>query len=756
MVTENKAANRRAGLRVVLVSVLAALLLSLGVRGYALPLANGGFEEGLVGWQALAQGAAGVAASSDRPATGQRCAQLVATAGDDAMLVSPPLPVAEIGTPFELQLRVRALSATGQLRIGLGSAAADTETVRPEPLWMLPAGSDGNWHRLRLTVAARYDPQQPLCLTATATGDGGWALDEVELFAHNPPRSQSHEEMAEASNYPEPLPPDWVPEGLLDARRRQIGQQADLVLEMGGMQISIPEEASCQRGLRQGIDTYCTNRGSRQKQLAVSIQGPPDVKVPDWSVPVPAKDTLHFYFPVQRLLLGDCWLKVTFSYKDEQASAPLLLHTEPAYPVLGASWAAAAEAPSAADLEKLLALGLGMQHFVIGAEAAIPAENHSGLEYLLSPETSPENLAADLAKPDEAGRRHCWLPYPAASASVAEAGAALRGLAAYLYQQDHSPTIFAFPYHLQWSEQDRALQLPADYPLDAISLQECPGNTGGTWAVQSLTLQLPPLPGATVLHAELDGRSLSAPSAYWVRFNQRTNLAPIRQAAQAAGVALPFTVLATDLASSGDRRIDALKIAKTMVNTLYQGATAVLLNGQDTADRVGLLATADGDEPDPVAEVLAALVPELAAARPVVALGATETMSPRPDGQVTYQLFLRGDEGIVVMWNNAHEPLEVALGLRSQPVTVKLLRLAYYGEFVQQQFQPVFRLTGKALETKQPAIYLRLDPLDITCVSMRLVDPHVGWTRGVFPAEDFKVELPAKERGPRWWERLLF
>jgi len=735
----------------------AALALSLCAGGYAIPLANGGFEDDLAGWQALANGAASVSVSADRPATGQKCAQLIATAGDDAMLVSAPLPVTEIGNPFELQLRVRALSPAAQLSIGLVSATAETEMLRPEPLCTLPAGGDNNWHRLRLTVAARHDPQRPLCLTVTATGEGNWAIDEVELLSHNPPDPQPHEAMADAASYPEPLLADWTPDGLLDARRRQIGQTADLLVDVAGMEISIPEEASCRRGVRQGIDTYCTNRGSRPKRLEVSVQGPADVKVPDWSVPVPPKETMHFYVPVQRLLLGDCWLKITFSYKDSQASVPLLLHTESAYPVLGASWSGEGQPSADALLEKLLPLGAGIQHLVVGTAWEAPANTQSGFEYILSPEAGTlDDLVADLAKPDEAGQRHCWLPYTAESASVEEAGAGLRRLAAYLHKQDHSPNIFSFPYHLQWSEQDRALQLPPDYPLDAISLQECAGNTSGTWAVQSLTLQLPPLPGATVLRAELDGRSLSAPSAYWIRFNQCTDLAPIRQAAQAAGVALPFTVLATDLASSGDRRIDALKLGKTMVNTLYQGATAVLLNGRDTADRVGLLAAADGGEADPVAEIFAALVPELAAARPVVALGAIETMSPRPDGQVTYKLFLRGDEGIVVMWNNTHEPVEVALGLRSQPVTVKLLRLAYYGDFVQQQLQPIFKLFGKALETKQPAIYLRLDPLAITCVSMRLVDPHVSWTRGVFPAEGFKAELPPKERRPRWWERLLF
>ncbi len=739
------------------VFLLAALALSFCVGGYAIGLGNGGFEDGLAGWQALADGAANVSASADRPAAGQKCAQLVATADNEAMLVSAPLPVTEIGNPFELQLRVRALSPAAQLSIGLVPSAAEHEMLPPEPLWTLPGGGDNNWHRLRLTVAARHDPQRPLCLAITATGDGGWALDEVEVFAHNPPGPQPHEAMADAASYPEPLPADWTPDGLLDARRRQIGQQADLLLDLAGMQISIPEEASCRRGIRQGIDTYCTNRGSQKKRLEVSVQGPADVKVPDWSVPVPPKETMHFYIPVQRLLGEDCWLKITFSYKDSQASVPLLLHTESGYPVLGASWPGEDEPPSVSLLAKLLPLGAGIQHLAVGTAREAPVNHQSGFEYLLSPEAEAlDDLAADLAKPDEAGRRHCWLPYTAESASVEQAGAALRRLAAYLYTQDHSPNIFSFPYHLQWNEQDRALQLPPDYPLDAISLQECAGNTSGTWAVQSLALQLPPLPGATVLHAELDGRSLAAPSAYWVRFNQRTDLAPIRQAARAAGVALPFTVLATDLAGSGDRRIDALKLGKTMVNALYQGATAVLLSARDSADRVGLLAAADGDEADPVAELFAALVPELAAATPVVALGAIETMSPRPDGQVTYKLFLRGDEGIVVMWNNTHEPVAVALGLRSQPVTVKLLRLAYYGEFVQQQFQPIFRLTGKALETKQPAIYLRLDPLDITCVSMRLVDPHVGWTRGIFPAEGFKVELPAKERGPRWWERLFF
>lgn len=727
------------------------------------PLAHWGFEDGPGEWLSFADGEATAGVSADRPAVGQKCARLVSSADDEATLLSPPLPSAEAGNAFDVQLRFRANNHSGFFRIGTAPGQTDGP-LKAEMLWQLAAPADTKWHVLRLTAVAPHDPQRPLCLTITSSGGGDWSVDDVAVLAHVPRNVPPHEAMDKAAIYPEALPEGWEPGGLLDARKRTIGENAELLLDVAGLQISIPEHASCRRGFRTGIDTYCSNRGTADKVLKIHVQGPPDMRVPEWSVPVAAKKTLHLRVPVQRLLTGDCWVKMSFGVKGKRAAAPLRLHTEASYPVLGSTWPAG-RLPAVGELQRMGALGAAIQRLIIeptdAAESQRVAEvvkaGSGGVECLLSPSGGAvDGLPTALLSPEAFVNKPRWSPYISPAVGAAEAKAALCRMATSLYKHDGAPNLFSLPYWLEWDVAEGSLKLPAEYPLAATDLRECLGRSGDDWGVQSLVLSLPPLPGATLLDAQIDGRRDTGAASYWVDFNKHTDLAPIRAAARQADAHLPFTVLIPELAGSGDRRMDALKLGKAMVNAVCQGSTAALPPAVSDDDEVALAAAVADAGSDPVLQAFTALAAELAGATAIMALEPMATMSSQPDAQVTYKLFLRGDEGIAVMWNNTCGPIEVAAGLRSQPVTVKLLRLAYCGDFVQEEFQPVFKLSAKAKELQQPAIYLRLDPLDITVLSMRLVDPTIGWLRGVFPADEFNVRLTPKKRGPQWWERLLF
>ncbi len=724
------------------------------------PIAHWGFENGPGEWLSFADGDATAGISADRPAVGQKCARLASSADDEAMLVSPPLPLVEAGKPFDVELRFRANNQSGPLRIGVAPRQTDGPP-KAETLWQRSAPADTKWHVLRLTAVAPHDPQRPLCLTITSSGGGDWSVDDVAVkakpVAHVPGSVPPHEAMAQAAVYPEPLPEGWEPGGLLDARKRAVGDKAELIVDVAGLQISIPEHASCRRGFRTGIDTYCSNRGTADKVLEVIVQGPPDMRVPKWSVPMAAKKTLHLRVPVQRLLTGDCWVKMSFGVKGERAAAPLRLHAEASYPVLGCTWPEGQQ-PDAGELQRMGALGAAMQQLIIDPTDAegvqriadVVRAGSGAIECLLCPPGGVvDGLPAALLSPEASAGKPCWSPHTSPAVPVAEAKAALCRMATSLYKHDEAPNVFSFPYWLAWDAAEGSLRLPAEYPPAATDLRECLGRSGDDWGVQSLVLSLPPLPGAALLDAQVDGQREEGAASYWADFNRRTDLASMRAAARQAEAHLPFTVLVPDLAGSGDRRMDALKLGKAIVNAVCQGSTAVL-------PEVALLEAAADADPDPVSQAFTALAAELAGTTAVAALEPTDTMSSRPDAEVTYKLFLRGNEGIAVMWNNTCGPIEVAAGLRSQPVTVKLLRLAYYGDFVQEEFQPVFKLSAKAKELQQPGIYLRLDPLDITVLSMRLVDPTIGWLRGVFPANEFNVRLAPRKRGPQWWERLLF
>jgi hypothetical protein len=726
------------------------------------PLAHWGFDDGLGEWVSFADGAATADVSTDRPAVGRKCARLAGSADDEAMLVSPPLPLAETGKHFDVQLRFRADNQQGLFSVGVARRQTDA-APEIEQLWRLAAPADSKWHLLRLAAVAPHDPQKPLCLTLRSSGGGEWSVDDVQLLAHVPPSAPPHEPMDKTAIYPEPLEDDWEPDGLLDARKRTIGQNAELIVDVAGLQISIPEHVTCPRGFRTGIDTYCSNRGTVDKVLEVRVQGPSDMRMPEWSVPVAAKSTLRLRVPVQRLLIGDCWVKISFGVRGEYAAAALRLHSEPAYPAFGVAWPQG-RLPAVGRLQQLRRLGAGMARLVIEPTAAaaqqvaeLVRDGSGAVEYLLAPlGGAVDGLPDALLSPQASANKPSWSPHTSPQVPGVEAKAHLCRMATSLYNYDRAPNIFSLPYWLQWDATEGSLKLPAECPLAATDLRECLGRSDDDWGVQSLVLNLPPLPGAALLDAQIDGHRGAGVASYWADFNRRTELAPIRAAAHQAEARLPFTVLITEPTSSADRRLDALKLGRAMVNAVSCGSTAVLVPAVAGAGEVALLDALPDADSDPVARAFTVLAGELAGATAVLALEPTDTMSSRPDAQVTYRLFLRGDEGIAVMWNNTSSPVEVAAGLRSQPVSVKLLRLAYYRDFIQEEFQPVFKLSAKAKELQQPGIYMRLDPLDITVLSMRLVDPGIGWLRGVFPADEFSVRLTPKQRGPQWWERLFF
>ena len=729
----------------------------------AAPVSMLSFARSLDGWEVLAEGTASVTMLSGQGSGGGNCARLVASADHPATLISPALDLDAAGMPFEVQLQIRALTDDGgPLQIGLASGHTTGQPPTIEPLWTVQPIADSRWHTLTLAVSAHIGDGDTVALAFTASQRADWAIDQVEVGRYTPPRSADHVPLGDTAVYPEPLPADWEPEGLLDARARELIGSSELVADVGGIQLRLPPEAHCLRGMRQGIEISCANRVTDDRQLTISVQGPPDVQIADWTLPVPGKSTVRVFLPVQRLVTGDCWLKLGFRSGSEQAFVPVKLHSIPAYPVMGVTWPNG-QMPGEGDLSRVRDLGGGMHQLRLSADGSAYVLQHVGhpagaAEWLLGVPAAPSiELPEASVAPASDGRRHLWYPLLPESSGAEQATAALCALAGQLHHHDHSPSLFSFPFSLAHDPLTARLRLNEGPALDAAHLGGCPDATTADSSVSSIILTLPHLSGATVLRTLWDGKPRDTVSAYWAQFGQGCDPAPVRLLSRQADMQLPFTVQLPQLGSSGDRRLDALKLGRIMASAAYQGATAVLLPAWERPGQVGLLQPDGLDAADdPVAQLHLTLAAELAAAVPVYAAEATDTMSPEPDARVTYKLFVRGDEGIVVMWNNTDQPQEVAVGLRSQPVTLRLLRLSHDGEFVQHQFQSIFRMTGRALETKQPGIYLRLDPLDITCLSLRLVDPHANWSRGVFPADEFKVEIPRRDSGPRWWERLFY
>lgn len=737
-----------------LAGVVLILLLCTGSPAAADGPTNPGFETGLDGWRAQVTGAASVAPSNTQPASGKGCVLLRATAAERATLTSETDVAVPDGDGICLRARVRHLSGTAGLWLGLRRSGADTPDISTCAGQLFQPFGDTRWHTAVVAVIAPPD----VCLQAAfaVSGEGEWAVDDVEVLPPAGlrqtllPRAPGTEPpVAETAVFPEPLEPGWDPGGNLDARERRVLNQTELLLDVGGIAVSIPSEVDITRGSRSGIVTYCANRGTVDKELSITVQGPPDVRLPVWRIPVAAKRSMQFRVPVQRLLLDDCRLKLTFAVKDEAVSAPVLVHTRPAYPTTGLSWASADALPTADELIAAARGGLGLHALPPSTEAAavqaLLAADGGACEYLLHPaDGAVPALDASMMTPEGAGSRLGWAPHVAAEATAEQKRAALWQLAGLLFTHHYAPNLHSPRLGLVSGENGAGLRFADEQWAAAVDLQGCAG-VGADASLKSLVVAPPALPGATVLGATLDGTPFAGPASYWTGVNAGCDLSGVRTAATEAGLDLPLSVSGLSAMPSGDRRIDALKLARAMTAAFYARAGAVLLDAS--------MATAADDPVMRMAQVLSA---ELSGSEPVVALGATETMSPRSDALVTYMPFLRGEEGILVIYNNSLQPLDVAVGLRSQPATVKCTRLCRDGEFVRTEFMHTFRLSERAKTLAQPGIYMWLDPLDVTIVTMRLADPYIGWTRGVFDAATFKVEAPARDRGPQWWERLFY
>lgn len=697
-------------------AVLVAIILSTAFCAAA-ELANPGFEDGLASWRVFSHAETPVTISVDSPASGRNCALMSAASGA-ASLISAP--IADAPNPFTITFRARCIDSKGTLSVGIAHETAI------EPLWKSSAFADDRWHKVQLSIAATAPS-----LAFVATG-GQWAIDDIACEAYSADSPVPHDKFAENAVYPEPLPEGWQPDGLLDARRRAIGDNAELLIKVQGLEVSIPEHISLRRGIRQGIETYCSNRGTVEQELKVSIQGPAGVIVPDWTVPIPPKRTMHIWIPIQRLITGDCWGRITFSSGAESKSAAIEITSAAAYPVFGIS-AADETLPTAADMASLAQLGGD------AARLALPPEDPQSAISLIQAFSStfivavPPGTAETAASANSAST--FWMPSYQSNATFDQATDALCELAQALYARQRTPMICSSPFHLLANPQTGALSFSPEIPVSAATLSGCP-NIPIASSLQSLVLDMPDLPASALISAQVDGKLASTPAECWTRLNRMTDLQPVRAAATEAGVHLPFTIDGIDLPTCGDRRLDALKLARALLNSTYQGATAAFLPS-DTPNSVGLSLTAD--DADPISAMFRAISSELAGAMPVVALPAQEGIAAATDSDVTYRPFLRGDEGIVAMWNNTCKPAEIAITFRSQPLHASLLRMSADGDFIADQMQSIFRLGDRAKDAKLDAVFLRLDPLDVTILTVRLGDPQVSWLRAIERGEKYFI-----------------
>ena len=128
---------------------------------------------------------------------------------------------------------------------------------------------------------------------------------------------------------------------------------------------------------------------------------------------------------------------------------------------------------------------------------------------------------------------------------------------------------------------------------------------------------------------------------------------------------------------------------------------------------------------------LAELCRELAGVRALAPPPDTEVAGYSGDKPVTYRPFLRGDEGIVALWNNSGQRKSVAVEVRCRPWQVRLLRISYPGETCQREFDGSFEWDELAKRFRQPAVYVDLEPLQTVVLSLKLRGAHAQWLREI-------------------------
>ncbi|MFP3904942.1 MAG: hypothetical protein ACLFWB_11925 [Armatimonadota bacterium] len=702
---------------------------------------NGGFEDNFTGWSHSPEG---VQISAEQAAAESKCVVLSASSGQQASITSDPAPVLA-DAPVKLSWQFRLVSGGGSLATALVSKSGHTI------LWVEDTPDDDRWHTIELLLQGGGDDRHSILFTAS--GEGQWALDSVSTTSAELPKVADHPRFAPDATYPEPLGEGWAPDGYLDARCRDLMGQKELVVNIGPLKITLPAEDSCERGIRHGVTTFCTNGSKWDRELTISVQGPPGTRVPDWTVPIAGDARMKFRVPVQCMQTGDHHVKVTFSLEDESASAPLRLHCSSRYPVFGATYNTG-ERPSESSLNALKAAGCWL-HAIHADRRNLADLADPAAELLVTVPTGPDST--DPSEPLNAlqslQRDIFWIPEPK---GLTGKEAVITLARAVRKEAGIAPEMMSYPVRVIYDAD--AAQLRPDDPEEfhalgaAIAELSLPG--GGS--INSAVLQMPDLPGPVIVGATRDGNDYGNAIFGSVERNRMLDLAPLRALANSSGLNLRFSI--TDLAihPTGNRMLEALDVLKAAASGMYQGMTAWCLPLTTGPGAVGLLPASGVADGDPVLQAVRALAGELTGATPVVGPGEADGMSPRPDARVTYKVFLRRREGIVVMWNNTARPIEVAVEFRSQPVTCRLLRFAPGEPFMTEQFQPIFRLTEDARERNALAVYESLHPGEVVCITTMLADPHLGWLRGVKTkgeATHTRPVLPEYDRRP-WWEQL--
>lgn len=684
---------------------------------------NSGFEEGLRGWSVL--GSEGIATVGEARGAVGRAAFTLGQAWVVADAGAEPL-----SGWLVVSLRARPAGGrehTGRLLVGL----AAEDVAEPRALAAIPADAFGGaWKPVHAEVLV--PPRGGMRLALGSDGPGPWCLDavEVERFVPEAPVAE------EPPVYLEPLEPGWEPEGLLDARERTIAGVRELLVSVNGIEIGVKDTVSAPRGQRGALRVLATNRALSEKQLTVAVAGPPGFTVPERTVTIRPGGMTIFNTSLQCLRLGDAWVRVTFSSGDDRASIPIRVTTTATYPAAGLAFTTAP-----GEVEAAAALALDAQLLAV----SVPGERATA---------ALPDLPAVVTRLILLGA-----PWTAEMTAIASAAGRAEMLALNVPRDEPWPEdAGALTRRLAEIEGLLALSPPVDLvagspPTVADEALEAVGELAEAGAIAAPTLRLPVLDVAVAGGVGVARQGARALQPCWRELSSATNLDAVAGALRRR-VAVPLFFAELAARSTGSPETDALVLARLLATCAYQGSTGFTLparpaDGPPGADAFAPLDDA-GAPRGAVAEVFREVGRELAGVVPLRVWAQSAEIGLADDALIGFRPFLRGEDGVLALWNNTGADVDLIFETRAQPLDIYTVAVGLDG--LTRNYMGAFHYSEEAIALNRPVVFVNLRPGQFKLLTMQLARAHAGWLGAVEFAPENRGTRPAPRHFYRAWE----
>ena len=628
-----------------------------------------------------------------------------------------------------VELRIKGPGKTAQSRLLLALPPGDGEPAAQVALSAADTGS--GWQTLSTEMLPPAGA--PARVAIGAEGDGQWLIDSVSVAPVELARAEPPGDPGDPPLFPEPLPEGWQPEGLLDAISRPIAGMSQLLVQVGSFEVTLPSEVTSARGERGKLPLTVRNRATANKPLTVSVAAPPGFFIPDRTVTIRSGQPTAFGASVQGFALGTHHLRVTFRTEDAEASVPLKVTVTPSYPAPGVAFSGGTPPPEM--LAQLAHLGISLVASAPGLD--LPASLTR--LWLLAQPWSEEALAASAA--DAAGCAEFAALYHARGAGPDADGAAATRALSDATRAGELPLLLLRP---------PADLLPGAPPSITEADLATASELGAAGAHAAASLRLPVLEGQPARAVTLDRSAIAGAQPAWTEFAASAEAGAVAAAIrQSARLPMFFSDLAAR--STGSAETDAALLARTLVGCAYQGATGwtIAARPEDAPDGAGAwtLFDASGVPTGPVADAYRELSRELAGAVPGGMLLETPEIGSGPNAAIGFRPFIRGDEGILAIWNNTGAQADLVFEVRTPPTDVHTLSIGPRG--VWRSYRGAFSFSPEARALNRPVVLLSLEPGEFRMLSMQLANPFVGWLSSV----EFMPKIP-RESGPRGFDGL--